>query len=76
MKRTSIQLLLAAACTVTTMGAIAGTKENFNSRNNAPLGKVKALLQDQCWIFRNFEINRGGWNPGIDGDGAMVSGNT
>src|SRR5918993_5773079 len=74
MKRTSVHSLLAVACTFFTMGANAGTQENFNSRNNASLNHVKAYLQDQCWIFRDFEINRAGWTPGIDGDGAMVSG--
>ncbi|RYE54964.1 MAG: T9SS type A sorting domain-containing protein [Sphingobacteriales bacterium] len=74
MKRTSLHSLLAAACTILTLGANAGTQENFNSRNTASLHRVKAYLQDQCWIFRDFEINRAGWTPGIDGDGAMVSG--
>jgi hypothetical protein len=66
--------LLTIVCTSTLLGAFAGTQENFNSRNNAPLSKIKAFLQDQCWIFKNFEINRDGWVPNIDGDGAMVSG--
>jgi hypothetical protein len=74
MKRTSLHSLLAVACTFLTMGANAGTKENFNSRNTASLHHIKAYLQDQCWLFRDFEINRAGWTPGIDGDGAMVSG--
>lgn len=74
MKRTSLHSLLAIACAFLTLGANAGTQENFNSRNKASLNRVKAYLQDQCWIFRDFEINRAGWTPGIDGDGAMVSG--
>ncbi|HTE26797.1 Ig-like domain-containing protein [Flavitalea sp.] len=74
MKRTSLHSLLAVACTFLSMGANAGTQENFNSRNTASLHRVKAYLQDQCWLFRDFEINRAGWTPGIDGDGAMVSG--
>jgi hypothetical protein len=74
MKRGSLNLVLAAACTIVTLGAKAETKENFNSRSNTSLTRVKAYLQDQCWLFRDFEINRGGWNPRIDGDGAMVSG--
>jgi len=67
-------LLLAVACAFLTLGANAETQENFNSRTTASLTRVKAYLQDQCWLFRDFEINRGGWNPHIDGDGAMVSG--
>jgi hypothetical protein len=74
MKRTSLHSLLAVACTFLTMGANAGTQENFDSRNLASLHRIKAYLQDQCWLFRDFEINRAGWTPGIDGDGAMVSG--
>ncbi|MHA4843734.1 Ig-like domain-containing protein [Flavitalea antarctica] len=74
MKRTSLHSLLAVACTFLTVGVNAGTQENFNSRNSASLQRVKAYLQDQCWLFRDFEINRAGWTPGIDGDGAMVSG--
>jgi Big-like domain-containing protein/type IX secretion system substrate protein len=74
MKRSHLHSLLAFACACFTLGANAGTQENFNSRNNAPLGRIKAYLQDQCWVFRDFEINRAGWTPRIDGDGAMVSG--
>jgi hypothetical protein len=74
MKRTSLHSLLALACISLSLGASAGTHENFNSRNRTSVLRVKAILQDQCWLFRDFEINRGGWNPGIDGDGAMVSG--
>ena len=74
MKRTSLHSLLAVACTLLTMGANAGTHENFNSRNRTSVLTGQSYLQDQCWLFRDFEINRGGWNPGIDGDGAMVSG--
>src|SRR5688500_15162207 len=74
MKRTSLHALLSVACIVLSLGASAGTQENFNSRNTVSLHRIKAYLQDQCWIFRNFGINLGGWTPGIDGDGAMVSG--
>jgi Big-like domain-containing protein/type IX secretion system substrate protein len=74
MKSKTLHLLLAAACAFLTLGANAETHENFNSRNKTSLGRIKAYLQDQCWLFRDFEINRGGWKPGIDGDGAMVSG--
>ena len=66
--------MLPIACTVLSLGANAGTNENFNSRNSASLHRVKAYLQDQCWLFRDFSINRAGWAPAIEGDGAMVSG--
>ncbi len=49
------------------------TAENFNSRNGIPVKQVKASLQNACWTFHHFDINHNGWNPGIEGDGAMVS---
>jgi hypothetical protein len=55
-------------------GIFAQTTENFNSRSGATTSQVKGWLQNQCWQFQDFDINRNGWNPGIEGDGAMVSG--
>lgn len=51
----------------------AATAENFNSREGTPVKKVKASLQNACWTFHHFDINHNGWNPGMEGDGAMVS---
>jgi hypothetical protein len=48
--------------------------DNFNSRPGARLSEVKGYLQGQCWFFADFDINRSGWTPNIEGDGAMVSG--
>ena len=48
--------------------------DNFNSRPGTRLTEVKGYLQGQCWFFTDFDINRGGWTPNIEGDGAMVSG--
>lgn len=50
------------------------TTENFNSRPAVALPEVKAYLQSHCWQFHDFDINNGGWDPAIEGDGAMVSG--
>jgi Bacterial Ig domain len=61
------------ATMVATIVAFAQTNENFNSRSQATLTQVKSYLQSHCWQFVGFDINNGGWNPGIDGDGAMVS---
>ncbi len=47
---------------------------NFNSRPGTKLTDVKGYLQGQCWFFSDFDVNRGGWTPNIEGDGAMVSG--
>jgi len=56
-------------------GVFAQTTENFNSRPGADLTQVKGLLQNHCWQFHDFDINSG-WDPAIEGDGAMVSGPT
>lgn len=66
---------LFAAC-IAVVGTFAQTTENFNSRPEATLGQVKDYLQNHCWQFPDFAINNGGWDPAIEGDGAMVSGNT
>lgn len=62
------------ATLVAGVGAFAQTSENFNSNSHASLTQLKSYLQTQCWQFPDFEINNGGWNPAIEGDGAMVSG--
>jgi len=58
---------------VLSIGAIAQTSENLNSRSSVALNQVKGHLQDQCWYFPDFDINKGGWTANIEGDGAMVS---
>ena len=55
-------------------GVFAQTAENFNSRPEATLPQVKAFLQSHCWQFHDFDVNNGGFDPAIEGDGAMVSG--
>ncbi|HTL10566.1 MAG TPA: Ig-like domain-containing protein [Chitinophagaceae bacterium] len=70
MKR--IIALFAVVFAVTSLSA--QTDENFNSRPNAVLSEVKNDLQMHCWQFHDFDINNGGWDPAIEGDGAMVSG--
>lgn len=71
MKRTTF--LLATACTLFSLATTAQTNEDFNARPEAALTEVKGYLQDQCWYFNDFDINSANWNPGIEGDGAMVS---
>ena len=66
-------ILLACVLSAT---ANAQTNENFNSRQEAALFQVKGFLQGHCWSFPDFEVNRDSWVPGIEGDGAMVSGNS
>ena len=53
-------------------GVFAQTNENFNSRPEADISHVKEFLQTHCWQFHDFDINNG-WDPAIEGDGAMVS---
>ncbi len=62
------------AMLLATAGVFAGTSDNFNSRPEASLGQVKGYLQNHSWQFTDFDVNRNGWNPGIEGNGAMVSG--
>lgn len=50
------------------------TADNFNSRKGVKLMEVKGYLQGNCWFFSDFDVNRGGWAPNMEGDGAMVSG--
>lgn len=57
---------------LTITGAVAQTSENFNSLPGTGLTQVKAFLQTHCWQFHDFDINSG-WDPAIEGDGAMVS---
>lgn len=69
------RLATLVAIIATSMASIAqSTTENFNSRFNVGLSQVKSTLQSQCWQFTDFDVNNGGWNANIEGDGAMVSG--
>src|SRR5438046_1374696 len=63
------------AALLATAGVFAQTtSDNFNSRPEATTTHVKGFLQSNCWQFTDFDVNRNGWNPAIEGDGAMVSG--
>lgn len=53
--------------------SFAQTTENFNSRTGIPLNNVKSYLQSHCWVLSEFDINEH-FTPGIEGDGAIVSG--
>lgn len=55
--------------------ATAQLSDNFNARPDVALYQVKPFLQGHCWQFPDFDVNKDGWVPGIEGDGAMVSGN-
>ncbi|HEY4150941.1 MAG TPA: Ig-like domain-containing protein [Chitinophagaceae bacterium] len=68
------QFVTLFAALLATAGVFAQTSENFNSRPEASLSQVKSYLQSHCWQFTDFDVNQNGWNPGIEGDGAMVSG--
>jgi hypothetical protein len=65
---------LAAVLSLPLLAAPASTVDNFNSRPGVRLTEVKGYLQGKCWFFSDFDINRNGWTPNIEGDGAMVSG--
>lgn len=66
-------LLLAAAAFFAAYAVAAATGENFNSRKGVPIHKLKTKLQNSCWTFHHFDVNNNGWNPGLEGDGAMVA---
>jgi Bacterial Ig domain/Secretion system C-terminal sorting domain len=68
------RIIILIAITIAAAGSFAQTSENFNSRPGTDLTQVKGFLQSNCWQFPDFDINNGGWDPGIEGDGAMVSG--
>ncbi|MEO8582633.1 MAG: Ig-like domain-containing protein [Flavitalea sp.] len=53
--------------------AIAGTIENFNSKKGVSISHIKSVLQAGCWSFHHFDVNSNGWNPEMEGDGAMVA---
>lgn len=72
MKRT---FTLVSAWILLSLGVTAQTSDNFNSRPGVTTAQVKGYLQDQCWKFPGFDVNQG-WTPGIEGDGAMVSGSS
>lgn len=58
---------------VLSISAYAGVTENFNSRKGVPVNRVRSTLQNSCWTFHHFDVNLNGWNPNIEGDGAMVA---
>src|SRR6185369_11251388 len=74
MKRNFFSLLIATALISGTQPAYSATSDNFNSRKGIKLTEVKGFLQGNCWFFSDFDVNRGGWTPNMEGDGAMVSG--
>jgi hypothetical protein len=66
---------MVSAWILLSLGVFAQTSDNFNSRTGVTTAQVKAHLQGKCWKFPGFDVNTG-WTPGIEGDGAMVSGSS
>lgn len=73
MQVSHLRRLLASIATFSVLTATAGVTENFNSRKGILIHQIKSTLQNACWTFHHFDVNNAGWNPGIEGDGAMVS---
>ncbi len=74
MKRIVFQSFFALTTAFLTTSASAQVNINFNTCPSAPLiTQVKSDLQEHCWMFVNMDANANGWDPGIEGDGAMVS---
>ncbi len=77
MKKVILPLLLAFVLPFLSSSAQAQVIEKFNTRPGATnLPDIKPWLQNRCWFFVDMDVNNGNWNPGIEGDGAMVSGAT
>jgi hypothetical protein len=75
MKRNFSTIFLSCALVIAFLPTYAaGITDNFNSRPGVSLSQVKGYLQGRCWFFADFDVNRNGWAPAIEGDGAMVSG--
>ncbi|MDP4246674.1 MAG: Ig-like domain-containing protein, partial [Bacteroidota bacterium] len=74
MKRNLLNILLILALSFASSYVLAETSDNFNSRTGVSLRAVKGYLQGNCWFFSDFDVNRDGWAPRMEGDGAMVSG--
>ncbi|MHA4810342.1 Ig-like domain-containing protein [Flavitalea flava] len=68
------KILLTSTLAFGMQSLMAGTSDNFNSRNGVRLTEIKGFLQGNCWFFSDFDVNRNGWAPNMEGDGAMVSG--
>ncbi len=64
---------MASLCLIATSHARAQLSENFNSRPGTSLSQVPSYLQSHCWQFVEFDTEPNNWNPGIEGDGAMIS---
>lgn len=67
--------LMVSAWVLLSLGAQAQVSDAFNSRTSITTSQVKGHLEGNCWMFNAFDVNQG-WTPAIEGDGAMVSGNT
>lgn len=65
---------MALVCSIASLETAAQLTENFNSRPGVSLNNVKAHLQQNCWTFSEFAISDKNWKTDIEGDGAMVSG--
>ena len=74
MKRNFLTSLLMPVLALTMQSLHAEMADNFNSRTGIRLTEVKGYLQGKCWFFSDFDVNRSGWSPNMEGDGAMVSG--
>jgi hypothetical protein len=53
--------------------AKAQTIENFNTKPGVSTNQVRSYLQTNCWVIADFDVNRNGWTPTMEGNGAMVS---
>ena len=66
-------IFLASLWMFASLSLTAQTSEQFNSRPGVLLSQVKPHLQNNCWTLTGFNVNTDGWDPSIEGDGAIVS---
>ena len=73
MKRIILQAALAFTAIFTSTLTQAQILQPFNTTPATPtVEEIKPFLQGKCWQFPNMDVNAG-WEPGMEGDGAMVS---
>jgi hypothetical protein len=65
------KFLNALLCLFIAFTSTAQLSQSFNSHSGTALNDVKHSLESNCWLFNHFNIDS---NSPIEGDGAMISG--
>jgi stage V sporulation protein SpoVS len=62
--------IFVSTCLLVVQTASSQVIENFNTRNNIALTKLKGYLQNHCWTISGFDISR----SGPEENGSLISG--